>query len=32
MIKVITCKDYEEVSDRAAEIMLDVVKNNPKLF
>lgn len=30
MIKVITCKDYEEVSDRAAEIMLDVVKNNPK--
>ncbi|NMA15851.1 MAG: glucosamine-6-phosphate deaminase [Erysipelotrichia bacterium] len=29
-MKVITCKDYEEVSDRAAEIMLDVVKNNPK--
>ena len=30
MIKVITCKDYEEVSDRDAEIMLDVLKNNPK--
>jgi len=30
MIKVIICKDYNEVSDRAAEIMLDVVKNNPK--
>ena len=30
MIKVIVCKDYEEVSDKAAEIMLDVVKSNPK--
>ncbi len=30
MIKVIICKDYEEVSDKAAEIMLDVVKNDPK--
>jgi glucosamine-6-phosphate deaminase len=30
MINVIVCKDYEEVSDKAAEIMLDVVKNNPK--
>ncbi|NLZ75482.1 MAG: glucosamine-6-phosphate deaminase [Erysipelotrichia bacterium] len=29
-MKVIICKDYNEVSDRAAEIMLDVVKNNPK--
>ena len=32
MIKVIVCKDYEEVSDKVAEIMLDVVKSNPKLF
>ena len=30
MIKVITCKDYEEVSDKAAEIMLEVVKSNPQ--
>ncbi len=30
MIRVITCKNYEEVSDKAAEIMLDVVKSNPK--
>ncbi|MDI9541189.1 MAG: glucosamine-6-phosphate deaminase [Bacillota bacterium] len=29
-MKVIVCKDYEEVSDKAAEIMLDVVKSNPK--
>ncbi|MGI6608736.1 MAG: glucosamine-6-phosphate deaminase [Erysipelotrichaceae bacterium] len=29
-MNVIVCKDYEEVSDKAAEIMLDVVKNNPK--
>ncbi len=30
MIKVIICKDYEEVSDKAAEVMLEVVKSNPK--
>ncbi len=30
MIKVVICKDYEDVSDKAAEIMLDVVKSNPK--
>lgn len=29
MMKVITCKNYEEVSDKAAEIMLEVVKANP---
>lgn len=30
MIKVIVCKDYDDVSDKAAEIMLDVVKSDPK--
>ncbi|HQB32747.1 MAG TPA: glucosamine-6-phosphate deaminase [Erysipelotrichaceae bacterium] len=29
-MKVIICKDYQDVSDKAAEIMLDVVKNNPE--
>ena len=29
MIKLIVCKDYDEVSDKAAQIVLDVVKNKP---
>ncbi|MGI6509454.1 MAG: glucosamine-6-phosphate deaminase [Erysipelotrichaceae bacterium] len=29
-MKVIVCKDYDDVSDKAAEIMLDVVKSDPK--
>ena len=29
-MKVIIVKDYEEASQKACEIMLDVVKNNPK--
>ena len=29
MINVIVCKDYNEVSDKAAEIMLHVVKRFP---
>jgi glucosamine-6-phosphate deaminase len=29
MIKLIVCKDYEEASDKAAEIVLDVVKKKP---
>lgn len=30
MIKVVVCKNYEEVSDKAAEVMLGIVKSNPK--
>ena len=29
-MKFIVCKDYDEMSKKAAEIMIDVVKNNPK--
>lgn len=29
MIKVVVCNDYEEVSDKAAEIMLSLVKSKP---
>ena len=28
-MKVIVTKDYEEASQKAAEIMLDVIKNKP---
>ncbi len=29
-MKFIVCKDYDEMSKKAAEIMIEVVKNNPK--
>ena len=29
-MKVIVCENYEEVSDKAAEVMISVVKNNPE--
>ena len=29
-MKIIITKNYEEMSERAAEIMLEVVKQNPK--